>query len=378
MKACITEDLFGRRIKLASKTTSAAKVYRPKVFATLMTEVLKPGKCVGCGTCVAVCPVSVLKFKPVPGKDEEPALAGKCILCEFCYNQCPMTPPGEKELEELIFGRSSSENEPYGIYKGIYAVRALNEEILKTASDGGAVTAILAYGLAEGLLQGAVVADTRADMPWKPVPKLATKFEDLVRAAGTKYSVAPMGLAVAEAVDGYQLEKIGFVGTPCQVRSIRKMQYGSWGAIKYGGKVKLVIGLFCSENFYYDKLIKEFVASKVDPAKVTKFAIKAGKFVVEAAGEKAIEVKIKEVQPYARENCKYCTDFAANLADLAAGNIDSPEGWSTVIVRTEIGEKFLRGAEEKGWIEVKPLELRTDSLLYKLSSRKRSKAEGKA
>ena len=145
---------------------------RPKIFATLMVEVVKPGKCVGCGACVAVCPVSVVAFKPSPGKDETPALTGKCILCEFCYNQCPMTPPGEKELEELIFGRPSSENEPYGIYKGIYAVRALNEEILKTASDGGAVTAILAYGLAEGLLQGAVVADTRADMPWKPVPCL--------------------------------------------------------------------------------------------------------------------------------------------------------------------------------------------------------------
>lgn len=320
----------------------------------------------------------MLKFKPVPGKDEEPSLAGKCILCEFCYNQCPMIPPDEKELESFIFGRSSKEDEPYGIYKGIYAVRAKNEEILKVASDGGVVTAILAYGLSEGLLQGAAVAGVSKETPWKPVPLLARSFEDLLKAAGTKYSVAPVLMAVAEGVDGYQLDRLALVGTPCQIRAARKMQYAPRGALKYGSRIKLTIGLFCSKNFYYDKLIKEFVASKTDLSKVTKFAIKAGKFVVEAAGEKVVEVKIKEVSPYARSNCEYCTDFAANLADLSAGNIDSPEGWSTVIVRTEVGEKFLKEAAEKGWIEIKPLEIGEGSLLYKLSSKKRTAREAKS
>ncbi|HID19125.1 TPA: 4Fe-4S dicluster domain-containing protein [Candidatus Bathyarchaeota archaeon] len=337
-------------------------------------EVVKPRKCVGCGACVAICPPGVVKFKEVPGEDEQPILAGKCLLCEFCYYQCPMT-PDEKELEALIFGRNSGEMEPFGIFMKAYSVRAIKDKILNVASDGGAVTGILAYGLNEGLLQGAAVAGVRKDMPWKPEPRLALTVEDLLEAAGTKYSAAPIALALGEAVDSYQLERIGFVGTPCQIRAVRKMQYGVHGAIKYGNRVKLAIGLFCSENFYYDKLIKEFVASKADLSKITKFNIKAGRFVVEAEGERVIEVKIKEVKPYARASCKYCTDFAANLADISAGNVDSPEGWSTIIVRTEAGMKFLEGAAEKGWIEVKPLEVKPDGILVKLASKKRSKMD---
>lgn len=365
---------YGRRVRLAKPgKTVTSKVYKPKIFASLVTEVVKPGKCVGCGTCVAVCPPGVVRFKEVPGRDEEPTLAGKCLLCEFCYYQCPMTSPHEKELEALIFGRNSGDMEPFGIFTKAFSVRAKKDEILKVASDGGAVTAILAYALEEGLIQAAAVAAVRKDMPWKPIPKLALTVEDLLEAAGTKYSAAPVMLALGEAVDGYEFERVAVVGTPCQIRAVRKMQYGERGAVKYGNRVKLAIGLFCSENFYYDKLIKEFVASKADLSKITKFSIRAGGFTVEADGEKVIEVKVKEVKPYARSNCEYCTDFAANLADLSAGNVDSPAGWSTVIVRTEAGMKFLEGARDKGWIEVKPLEVKPDGSLVKLASKKRSK-----
>ncbi len=324
-----------------------------------------------------MCPPAVVRFKPVPGRDEEPTLVGKCILCETCYHQCPQTPPFEAELEKYIFGRNSKKEEPYGIFKNIYAARAKKEEILKVASDGGAVTAILACALTEKLIDGAVVADVKADEPWKPIPKLARTVEDLIKAAGTKYSVSPGALALAEAVENFELRRVAFVGTPCQVRSVRKMQYAPLGAIKYGGKVALTIGLFCSENFYYDKLIKEYVASKAKLSEVSKFSIKGGRFIVEAGGKKVIEVPIKEVKGYARTSCQYCTDFAADLADISVGNVDSPEGWSTVIVRTDVGAKFFEEAVKKGWIESKLIEkpsAETLPVLYKLSAKKKSKA----
>jgi coenzyme F420 hydrogenase subunit beta len=340
-----------------------------------LTEVIRPGKCVGCGSCVAVCPPGVVRFKPVPGKDVEPTLAGKCILCETCYNQCPQIAPFEAELENYIFGRSSREGESFGIFRKVYVARASKEDILKAASDGGVVTAILACALSEKLIEGAVVADV--EEPWKPVPKLARTYEDLVKAAGTKYSVSPGSLALAEAVENFELKKVAFVGTPCQIRSIRKMQFAPLGAIKYGGKVALTIGLFCSENFYYDKLIKEYVASKAKLDEVSKFSIKGGRFIVEADGRKVIEVPIKEVKAYARTCCQYCTDFAADLADISVGNVDSPDGWSTIIVRTETGAKFFEEAASRGWIESKVVENPTSEtlpVLYKLSAKKKSKA----
>jgi len=43
-------------------------------------------KCVGCGTCVDVCPVGVWEL--VNGK-ASPVNASECLACHACETQCP-------------------------------------------------------------------------------------------------------------------------------------------------------------------------------------------------------------------------------------------------------------------------------------------------
>lgn len=328
-------------------------IRRPKILGTLLSDVVRKNLCVGCGACVAVCPVSVLIMK-----DVTPTLIGKCILCEFCYYQCPRTEPPPEELEKLVFGRDRRENEPFGIYLAGYTARSKSEEILKVAADGGVVTSLLTYALKKNLIDCAIVSGVAEDEPWKAIPKVVLDPEDLKNFAGTRYTISPTLLGVREAVEDYGKSRIAVVGVPCQIRAIRKMQTTPMGALKLGDKIALTIGLFCMECFNYEGIIRDYLQNKkgIDLSKIRKFAIKKGKFIVKLADQNDIEAPLEEVKPYAKPACHYCGDFTAELADISVGSVGSAEGWSTTIVRTEVGRKLFEAAASAEFIEYQPLE----------------------
>jgi len=330
------------------------QVVKPKIFGSLLAEVIRKDICSGCGACVSVCPVGVVTMKSVPGKDEQPTLIGKCILCEYCYNQCPWTEPKPSEVD--VFGRSRYEKEELGVVLASYSARSKKEEILKVASDGGVVTSLLVYMFENGFIDCAVVSCLSKEEPLKPKPKVVLSPEELLECAGTRYTVSPTLIGLGSAVDEYGKERVAVVGTPCQIRAIRKMQYSSHGALKYGSKVFLAIGLFCMESFYYDKLIKEYLPQKTDLGKVSRFSIRKGRFIVETEGKRVVDVHLDEVRPYVRGSCHICTDFTSELADVSVGSVGSPDGWSTVLLRTEKAKRIFEDAVNTGYIECKPLD----------------------
>jgi coenzyme F420-reducing hydrogenase beta subunit len=50
---------------------------------------------------------------------------------------------------------------------------------------------------------------------------------------------------------------------------------------------------------------------------------------------------VKELNNAVEKGCLSCPDFAANYADISVGSVGSDDGYSTVIVRSEVGEKLL-------------------------------------
>ncbi len=43
--------------------------------------------------------------------------------------------------------------------------------------------------------------------------------------------------------------------------------------------------------------------------------------------------------------CNFCDDFSNKYADISVGSVGSPNGYSTVIVRSEVGEKLLENTQ---------------------------------
>jgi coenzyme F420 hydrogenase subunit beta len=341
-----------------------------KVFSQLIREVIKPENCTFCGACIAICPV-----KAITVKDGWPTLTGRCVLCQLCYYQCPKTGPTLEELEKKLFKNWEGVENPLGFYKAIYTVESTDGNIKSKAANGGVVTSLLKMALEEGLVDCATVAVADRLKGWIPEAKVAFTFQEVLEAAGSKYTYCPMITALASAFYEYMRNKIAFVGTPCQVLSVRKMQLTNMGHRKLGEAAGLIIGLFCMENFNYN-LISEFLPSMgVKPEAVFKFDISGGKFnAYGGSGEGLISVGVKELEKYSRKGCMMCPDLTARLADVSVGSIGSKPGFSTVIVRTEIGEKVFNRALESNAIRAEDINEQGLKSLIKVAKAKLDKA----
>lgn len=211
---------------------------------------------------------------------------------------------------------------------------------------------------------------------WKPEPMVAMSSDEILAAAGTKYTFSPNVWMLKQAVRQYGLEKVGTVAIPCQTMGIRKMQSYPFGVRFLADKIALLTGIFCMENFPYESL-KTFISEKagVSPELVEKMDIGKGKFFIHTADD-VIALPLKETHGYEQNGCKVCLDYVAELADVSTGSVGSPDGWSTVLTRTGTGETIFKAAVDAGVIETKPVNEGKFGLemLTKLATQKKEKA----
>jgi coenzyme F420 hydrogenase subunit beta len=331
---------------------------------SLEKSVIATGKCVGCGTCVVVCPFACLEYV-----DGNPKLVKECKVCGICAGACPRYEWSWSKAENFVFGREKKNDETFGIYRKMVVVKATDDEILKICQDGGVATALVAFALEEGLIDGAILSGKNREKPFSPIPKLAKSREDVLECAGTKYSYSPNILAITDALKEKKTN-LAFVGTPCQIHAIRKMQMA--GLKKYVAPLKFLIGLMCSESFTYKGLMETHLQQTlgINLHKIRKMNIK-GKMLVTLPSE-VKAVPLKEIKKYVRNSCKLCDDFSSELADISLGGLGLNE-WTFVILRTETGEKLFESAQKAGALKTRPLEKDEFALnlLVKLSAKKR-------
>ncbi len=345
---------------MAAKEKYVEPTYLECGFGELEHKVITPEICCKCGTCEAFCP-------KIEHKDNRPTLMEYDPLCGLCFAYCPRTFLDLPDLETKIFGRARSSDEALGIYKK--AVSAQDKSVRGQVQDGGAVTALLVHALQTGMIDCAVVTDK--DELWRTVPKVATTPEEIMAAAGTKYTISNSVLGLKEAIaKGYS--KIGFVGTPCQIQALRKVELLN-EPYEFGQeKIALLVGLFCMENFDYDILMEGLVKGKfgLQPKDVARFEIKKGMFrAIDKLG-KPHEVKIEETDEFTFKGCGPCFDFASELADVSVGSVGSGDGWSTVLVRTDVGEKLYSSALAAAALQEKPVSDKGLALAKRLAGNK--------
>lgn len=332
--------------------------------------------CCLCGACVSVCPVNAIEIK-----DDKPIIDEEiCIHCGLCNFHCPRTFIPLNLLKNLATGAevdfcNQLVEQPIGPVRLIKSGQTTDDSIKNVRQDGGMATTFLKYLFDKNEIDGAIVVKRKKDS-WDTIPVIVTGFEEVLDASGTKYAVSPNFVAFDKAREA-GCKKLAFVGTPCQVQAARKYQAYSnlfediWGSIEY------VIGIFCMESFAYDNVLKISEEMCNTPiTDVTKMDINKGKFYVYKQDGDPVEIPIKEVTSLARNACHYCVDLTNELADISCGSIGSGAGWSTVIVRSEKGEKLYNEALKEGYFEVrdvpadKPFGL---PLIEKLANGKRSR-----
>jgi len=218
-------------------------------------------------------------------------------------------------------------------------------------------------------------------IPMKPVPFVGSTVQDVIDTAGSKYSHSGILGGLSDTAASFPNGKIGLVALPCELQGLHRMHTSLQSTFKFGGsgvtggRPAVTIGLFCSKVYYHDKLVDEFIRGKfgIDPLSVSKTAIRRGRFKVYVGAQAVIDVPVKELDQYMSDPCRYCIDYTAELADISVGAIGSPDGWNTVIIRTELGQGLFDNAINAKVIEARSIDpIRpTLDLLIKLATKKK-------
>lgn len=294
-----------------------------------------------------------------------------CKSCGLCSQACPRYNFSHGKMEKFVFGRTRKTEEPFGIYRRLVIAQATDEKTRRVSQDGGVATTLLAYAMEKGYIDIAVVAGVSEEKPFYPIPKFASNLREILECAGTKYTCSPNTLLLAEA--GKEVAEVAFVGTPCQIQAVRKMQAA--GLTRHTGGLNFVIGLMCSRCFTYEGLMESYIHGEkgVDLSEVKKMNIKGKLLVTTASG--VIEMPLAEIKRFHEESCACCGDFSSELADISVGGLGL-DGWTLTVIRTKKGEELFSGAEQAGFLLSEPLdeEAKANNLLVRLSEKKRKNA----
>jgi len=325
-----------------------------------LARIVDGGLCHRCGSCIGICPTSVLGLSdsdyPVIGN------LSACTDCDLCVKVCPGDEFDFHEVHKETFSKPGAIEDTHGEFTTAVLAHSTTPAVRDGATSGGFITALLLHLLEKGEIDGALLVASDEDKIWKGKPIVARTADEIRSAAKSKYAITPTNVSFAEVrkVPG----RYALVGLPCQIHG-----YAKAAALdeRIKERIVLTIGLFCHAAIEHDafEIIWNSLGVKKDEA--TKFISRIGKH----PGAPHIELKDgsfypvyfghkKGYQPtsmeminilyrlYTPQRCLTCFDGLSEFADISVGDpwmappqddIDFKEGWSFALLRSERGRR---------------------------------------
>ncbi|MFZ2089056.1 MAG: Coenzyme F420 hydrogenase/dehydrogenase, beta subunit C-terminal domain [Desulfobaccales bacterium] len=327
---------------------TGARNGRVKTFSHLVQEVQAPGRCHQCGGCVAFCAANYGALGL--GDDGRPCYRDeeKCIACGICYSICPEISELDADTKKLV-----SWSDPMGRILGAAVARAKNPEVRLRATDGGVVTALLLDLFDRGRIDGAIVS--RRVGPFQRQPWLARSREGILAAAGFHFDTVPNLAHFSEEYSTYSPSlmelkdvakkahnRLAFVGTPCQINALRRMEVLG---VAPADAVHIHFGLFCAGNFQFGPAERRHLENlgNFHWNDVCKVNLKEELMIHLRQGD-IRSIPLDQLTFMKRQACLFCGDFSAEYADISFGGLGAPPGWTTIMLRSAKGEECLASA----------------------------------
>jgi coenzyme F420 hydrogenase subunit beta len=337
----------------------------PSALNSLQTA-MTDGLCTRCGTCVGLGNGRVV-FEDRAGQ-HLPRILEELPddQVERIWSACSATDVPLPELNEVVFGKGAARDPYLGHAKLLAIGHCSDEEIRARGASGGILTSLLLWLLETGEIQGAVVTGMDALEPWRPRTFIATTAREIIEAAQSKYIITSVNeiLPDMERFNG----ALAYVGLPCQVHSIRKLQRIGDPSVR---RLKYVLGPYCGNTLYFSSIRSLLASHGVrDYREIESLRFRDGEWPgnlrVRLRSGRAIDMPkfhANYLIPFhIMKRCLVCTDLSNELTDVSGGDAWSPvyedrgKGFSIVVGRSEKGVDCLRRMEAAGRIRLSPIE----------------------
>lgn len=331
----------------------------------LLKEVIEPGLCTQCGSCVGLAG-GKLAFKE-KGSIPTPHLVTKDNdLPQACRLACPARHCSFPDLNRSTFGDLPSNWLSGRITKSRIGF-SKSETIRRGAASGGAITSILLYLLNSHKISGAICLKMGAEVPYLAKPIIARTPEEILECSQSVYSVSPVNTILSEIKedDG----PLAYVGLPDQVASIRKLQKESHPSVK---NIRYIIGPYVGTQMYFESIRSFLRSNGVDSEnEIIDLKYRAGEW----PGKLRIELKDGRVLQadkfyynylipfYLTSSSLQAVDFSNELTDISVGDAWSPKyekekkGFSVILSRSEVGEAIIKNMMKEGLLSAEGISI---------------------
>ncbi|MDY9926369.1 MULTISPECIES: Coenzyme F420 hydrogenase/dehydrogenase, beta subunit C-terminal domain [Methanosarcina] len=338
----------------------------------MIDKIVKNDLCIGCGTCVGICPHKILRIQDNEYGEYIPSEAQVCDSgCGLCLEVCPFSNnENETQMGAKIYG--STEGMRYLPETGYYLDSYLgySDEFRQSSSSGGLATWLLTKLLKEDIVDY-VICPTPQKNPEKLFSFEILRDENSVKAAsGSVYYPVEMSEVVQkiQEVPG----RYAVTGLPCFIKALRLATQKNR---KLRERIVFTIGLVCGQmkSKNYTKYIAA-LASNGNSRKPQEIYYRgkspekpASNYYYQFTDEHGSQHKIfwnggiSEVwinRWFTPNACNYCDDVFAELADITFMDAWLPNysrdsrGTNLVLVRSPKILDIIQKGIEKAEINV--------------------------
>ncbi len=330
----------------------------------ILRKIIDNRLCVGCGSCFSVClnNAIIIDLKADEGIYIPSINEDLCVDCGRCVKVCPALEFDHLKLSCFDIDSTGSSNKLIGNYIKCYVGYSTDQNLRKNSSSGGLVSELTRFLLTDEYISGAILAKMNALNPLVPEPFIAKSENDVHLGAGSKYCPVPMNSIFKNLAKNK--ENYAFVGLPCHIKGLRKMQINN----KVYDNIKFSLGLVCNHTPNLNSLKFIMKTLSIDVASVKSIQFRGngwpGQMNINLKDGSNISVPHFSELYWGFVNawffwplrCTLCKDKINTFADISfmdawhrLYNSDNL-GTSLIIVRSEMAESIVNKAKVKGKI----------------------------
>lgn len=286
--------------------------------------------CIGCGGCVAVCPIDNLDMIWKHGKFEVKHKVEDCLeKCDFCFKTCPFDDksPNEDVISKKLFAniKNIKFNEESGYYLKTYLGHAPDDKKRIKSASGGITSHLLEQLILSKKVDAVAVVSKMADSEILFNYKICNTIEEINECSGSAYYPVEVSGILKHILENDG--KYAIVALPCVSTAIRNAMKINRTLRK---RITYILGLVCGQtktHYFVDYLAQK---EKVSPIKEIKYRTKSKFYPIKNYGCKITDIKnetkIINFNDFAKDwsdryftpnACNFCDDIFAETSDIA-------------------------------------------------------------